>query len=427
MTSSIEQLYSIFKKNPKISTDSRKILPDSIFFALKGANFDGNAYAQKAIEQGALLAVVDNPEVAISERYFLVDDVLATLQTLANYHRRQLQTLIVSITGSNGKTTTKELMRSVLSQTFNVMATKGNLNNHIGVPLTLLSITTDTDIAIVEMGANHPNEIAFLCSIAEPDYGYITNFGKAHLEGFGNVEGVVKAKSELYQYLMSKKKTIIVNSDDAKQVQLTEGYPHIYSFGQKKGGNNTIKLMNDNPVTVQVEGECFVSQLIGNYNFTNIASAIALGRFFNLSYQAIERGITSYLPDNNRSQLLKIGTNTVLLDAYNANPSSMLVAIENMAQMKAERKVLILGDMLELGTFANEEHQAIVDKIASYCWQDVFLIGKNFAQTSSDFSKFEDFGAFQVYFKNNIPNQALILIKGSRGMALERVLKSLFN
>ncbi|MDO5606831.1 MAG: UDP-N-acetylmuramoyl-tripeptide--D-alanyl-D-alanine ligase [Capnocytophaga sp.] len=419
---STKQLYDIFCKSQKISTDSRNIIPDSIFFALKGEHFDGNQFAKQALEDGASFAVVDNPDIVTSEHYLLVEDTLTALQQLANYHRRQLQTLIVAITGSNGKTTTKELMRAVLSQTFRVTATQGNLNNHIGVPLTLLSIRPETDIAIVEMGANHPNEIAALCNIAEPDYGYITNFGKAHLEGFGSIEGVIKAKSELYEYLIAHQKTVFVNSDDAIQIRLLKDYTSVYTFGQSTEVNLNMQLKENNPIAVEVNGTEIKSNLVGKYNFPNIASAIALGRFFTISYEAISRGIGSYIPNNNRSQFITIDTNTILMDAYNANPSSMAAAIENMAALNNPNKILILGDMFELGISSTEEHQMIVEKIALHPWQNVFLIGENFAKTTCHFPQFENFDAFADYFKRHIPSSALILIKGSRGMALERVL-----
>ncbi|MDO4782040.1 MAG: UDP-N-acetylmuramoyl-tripeptide--D-alanyl-D-alanine ligase [Capnocytophaga felis] len=446
----MKDLYRKFLASSGVCTDSRNITDNCIYFALKGNSFDGNLFAEEALEKGALFAVVDNPNIELSEKMILVEDVLTTLQKLANYHRRKLKTLIIGITGSNGKTTTKELIKSVLSEAFNVVATQGNLNNHIGVPLTLLSITPETEIAIVEMGANHPKEIAFLCSIAEPDYGYITSIGKAHLDGFGSFEGVVKTKGELYDYLKKNNKTIIFNNNDELQRQLLRDYQNVYSFGNQKGTNVFVECLATNPVEVcfketsvreelktsevvteipEIEGFYdekiqLKSHLVGKYNFSNIAAAIAFAKYFKISSEAIKRGIEKYIPTNNRSQILHQGTNTILLDAYNANPSSMSEAISNVVDLEGfEKKVLVLGDMFELGDYATQEHQNIVNLVEENQWEKVFFIGENFYKTESKHLKFKTFEDFQKVFSLKDFSDSFILIKGSRGMALERILK----
>lgn len=445
----MKNLYQKFLASTGVSTDTRNIAKGSIYFALKGASFNGNTFAAEALEKGAQYAVIDEAAYQTSDKMILVSDVLTTLQELATYHRNTLKTLVIGITGSNGKTTTKELIKSVLSQQLNVVATQGNLNNNIGVPLTLLSIKPETDIAIVEMGANHPGEIAFLCNIAQPDYGYITSIGKAHLEGFGSFEGVIQTKGELYDYLKAHQKTIIANADNPITEALLADYHNEYSFGVGKGVNVAVQCLGTQPVTIQFEdastqtteeGErvaiegftdaptVATSHLVGSYNFTNIAAAVAFGKFFKLSNEAIKRGIEAYIPQNNRSQLMQWGSNTVLLDAYNANPSSMAAAIDNLLTMTDEKKkVLILGDMFELGNYAAEEHQRIVDKLKNYEWEGVYLVGSNFAKTQSPYPQYETFEAFKEVFPTLSFNNCLLLIKGSRGMALERLIQEVFT
>ena len=419
------KLHSLFLESNAVCTDTRKINTNDMFFALKGANFDGNTYAEKAISSGAKYVVIDDAAFNTSEQTILVDNALEALQKLATYHRNFLKTPIIALTGSNGKTTTKELINVVLSKKYKTTATKGNLNNHIGVPLTLLSMTEDTEIGIVEMGANHQKEIEFLCRIAQPDYGYITNFGKAHLEGFGGVEGVIKGKSEMYTYLISKNKHIFVNANDPIQVEKTKQATP-YTFGNR---------INETDVLIHfIEAKPFVkctyksleieSQLIGDYNFNNIAIAITIGQYFKVDSADIKKAIESYKPTNNRSQILTKGSTKIILDAYNANPTSMQAALLNFEKQPGA-KIAILGDMFELGDDAETEHQNIVDLALSLDINQVIFIGENFHQSKTNLPKklqyktFEDFKSDFYYFE--IEKETL-LIKGSRGMALERVL-----
>ncbi|MEP2240359.1 MAG: UDP-N-acetylmuramoyl-tripeptide--D-alanyl-D-alanine ligase [Maribacter sp.] len=420
----IQELHSAFLANPSVSTDTRKIKRNDIFFALKGDNFNGNTYAQKALDSGASLVIIDEAEFFIDQRTIIVDDVLTTLQQLANFHRKQSKAEVISLTGSNGKTTTKELINAVLSTSYRTIATIGNLNNHIGVPLTLLRIQQDTEIAIVEMGANHLKEIEFLCTIAEPDYGYITNFGKAHLEGFGGVEGVIKGKSELYDYLTSHKKSIFLNADDAIQLDKLSTYTKKYGFSTKNSKYYNISLVEAQPfVTIEVEETTIKSNLIGSYNFTNCCAAIIIGKFFNVELSKIKNAIENYTPDNNRSQIVNKNGHYIILDAYNANPSSMKVALENFESLKKDQKILILGDMFELGDSAKEEHQNIADLALELNFERVILVGENFNRTITKSTKLKNFNDLKNYIKESKlkPNSSL-LVKGSRGMALERLL-----
>ena len=420
----IQELHSAFLANPSVSTDTRKIKENDIFFALKGENFNGNTYAQKALDCGASLVIIDEEDYFIDQRTIVVDDVLNTLQRLASYHRKQCKAQVISLTGSNGKTTTKELINAVLSTTYKTIATEGNLNNHIGVPLTLLSIKLDTEIAIVEMGANHQKEISFLCSIAEPDFGYITNFGKAHLEGFGGVDGVIKGKSELYDYLISNKKSIFLNADDSIQLEKLDTYIKKYGFSIENSKYYNIALVEAQPfVTIEAEGTTMKSNLIGTYNFTNCCAAIIIGKYFNVDLSEIKKAIESYTPDNNRSQIIDKNGHYIILDAYNANPSSMKVALENFATLKKDKKVLILGDMFELGDSAKEEHQNIADLALDLIFEKVILVGENFNTTSTKYIKLKNFDDLKIYLtESKLKPKSSILIKGSRGMALERVL-----
>ena len=421
---SIEKLHQIFLQFPTVCTDTRKINKSCIFFALKGDNFNGNEYAEEALRKGASHAIVDEKKYAVSNRVILVDDVLKTLQKLATYHRNYCAAKVIGLTGSNGKTTTKELIYAVLSEKYKTIATSGNLNNHIGVPLTLLSIKEDTEIAIVEMGANHLKEIEFLCSIAQPDFGYITNFGKAHLEGFGGVEGVIKGKSELYDYLTEHNQPIFLNADDPIQFNKLGSYIKKYGYTQHKKDFYKIELLKASPyVSIQVEGKTIQSQLIGEYNFTNCCAAILMGKYFNVPLESIIKAIETYLPQNNRSQLIEKNGIEIILDAYNANPSSMKVALENFSGLNGGPKIAFLGDMFELGGTAPIEHQNIADLSAKLNLDKVFLIGENFFKTQTSFTKFKNYKDLESNFKNvELPSRGKILIKGSRGMALERLL-----
>lgn len=414
----IEQLYQLYIKTYLADTDTRKVRKGSMFFALKGDNFNGNEFAAEALKSGASYAIIDEEKHNTFPNTILVSNALETLQKLANFHRKQLTIPIIALTGSNGKTTTKELINAVLSKKYETAATAGNLNNHIGVPLTLLSMTPKTEIGIVEMGANHLKEIEFLCSIAEPNYGLITNFGKAHLEGFGDFEGVIKAKSELYDFLRLNKGTVFMNTDDELQVKQSAGIDAI------EFSNSVVKFMGANPfVKVQFKNTLIESNLIGKYNYNNIAVAITVGNYFDISETDIKMAIEEYIPANNRSQLIQKGTNKIILDAYNANPSSMQAALENFAQLKDENKVVFLGDMFELGKDSKAEHEKIANLVTSYNFSKVFLIGKAFSATKAKNAfVYESYESFKNSTNYSNINHATILIKGSRGMALERLL-----
>jgi UDP-N-acetylmuramoyl-tripeptide--D-alanyl-D-alanine ligase len=414
----IAQLYQLYSQTYLVDTDTRKIRKGSMFFALKGDNFNGNEFAEEALKSGANYVVIDEEKYKTNPNAILVENVLETLQKMANFHRNLLKIPIISLTGSNGKTTTKELINAVLSKKYITAATVGNLNNHIGVPLTLLSMTPKTEIGIVEMGANHPKEIEILCSIAEPNYGLITNFGKAHLEGFGDFEGVIKAKSELYDFLRLNNGTVFINTDDELQVKQSAGVNAI------EFNNNVIKFMEANPfVKVEFKNTIIESLLIGKYNYRNIAVAVAVGNYFDISEIDIKTAIENYSPVNNRSQLIQKGTNKIILDAYNANPSSMQAALENFAQLKDENKVVFLGDMFELGKNSKAEHEKIANLVASYNFSKVFLIGKAFSTTNvKNAFVSESYESFKNSTNYSNINNATILIKGSRGMALERLL-----
>ncbi len=422
----INTLHSLFLKYPVISTDTRKIEPNSIFFALRGENFDANSFTKEALEKGAKYVVIDNKDYFIDERTLLVENSLVALQELAKFHRLYLGLPIIALTGSNGKTTTKELIYAVLSKKIKTIATIGNLNNHIGVPLTLLRFTKDTEIAIVEMGANHQKEIEFLCEIAQPDYGYITNFGKAHLEGFGGVEGVIKGKSEMYDFLKNNNKVIFVNLDDSIQNQKTESLRKFSFAVNSSQADLKITAVEANPmVKIAYNNLTINSHLIGIYNANNINAAITIGNYFKVSDEQIKEAIENYIPENNRSQLIQKNNNEIILDAYNANPSSMTAAIANFIQLEKENKIAILGDMFELGKESLEEHKKIIALLENETSITTYFIGKDFFKNqiqNKHMNFFEDFGSFSIFLKANLPKNNLILIKGSRGMALEKTL-----
>ena len=423
----LNQIHYLFLESSGVSTDTRSIKQDSLFFALKGANFNGNSFAHKALKCGASYAVIDEVLHPTDERFILVDDVLETLQELARFHRDDLGLPIIALTGSNGKTTTKELIHAVLKPHFKTVATVGNLNNHIGVPLTLLNMTADTEIGIVEMGANHAKEIDMLCEIAKPNMGYITNFGKAHLEGFGSEEGVLKAKSELYDYLKVNSGLIILNSEDAKQVTQVEDYNNVYTFSETQETSVNVKLTSTQPfLNVELKNTTIKTQLVGVYNFNNIAAALTIGSYYKLTPLQLKKGIEAYVPANNRSQIIQQNSNEILLDAYNANPSSMEVALENFKGIQNQHKLAILGDMFELGRTTAKEHLAVVNQAISNKDCNFYFVGSHFFEQKTEHSTllfFETFQDLQVHLENTTISNTSILIKGSRGMALERVME----
>jgi len=423
----IESLYALYLSNPVVTTDSRNCPEKSIFIALKGDNFNGNNFAGQVLELGCSYAVVDEPDAVTNERVLLVENCLKTLQDLAAYHRRQCHIPVIGITGTNGKTTTKELMASILGKKYNVLYTQGNLNNHIGVPLTLLRLNSKHDIAVIEMGANHPGEIKELVEIADPDYGLITNVGKAHLEGFGSFEGVIKTKGELYDYLRTKGGKIFINMENPFLKSIAKGLEHIkYAtspgyelWGETLSCSPFLKLRwhtdyNKNSLEAQ-------TNLIGSYNLENALAAICVGREFQVSNEDICLALEEYIPSNNRSQLKKTGQNTLIIDAYNANPTSMAAAIKNFQQYEAPLKAVILGSMKELGAQSDEEHKRLAFNIAESNFDRVFLIGSEFHQTNSDYPIFDTVDVFTDYLKEKPLQGYTILIKGSRGNQLESV------
>ena len=424
---SIEDLYGLFKQHPLVSTDTRQILDNSIFFALKGERFNGNTFAAEALESGAAYAVIDEAEFKTDHRTILVDDVLEALQQLATYHRKHCKAKIIGLTGSNGKTTTKELLNAVLSQTYDTLATQGNFNNHIGVPLTLLRIAEETEMAIIEMGANHIGEIAALCEIARPEYGYITNFGKAHLEGFGSEEGVVQGKSELYRHIMANNGHLFINADDGKQLELTRDYVKKYGFSRNDPQFTLIKYRSGNSmVGLEVDGVAINSQLPGEYNFDNCAAAVLIGKYFNVPLHDIKAAIEGYIPENNRSQLIHKNGHTIILDAYNANPTSVAAALDNLQAMDGEYKVAVLGDMLELGKTSTLEHESMVNRAQELKLDALYLFGPEYGKTQNHFRKFDQLDDLVASLSRELPQEAVILIKGSRGMALERLVERLW-
>jgi UDP-N-acetylmuramoyl-tripeptide--D-alanyl-D-alanine ligase len=419
----IEELYTLYLQNPSIQTDTRKLKKGDLFFALKGPSFDGNEFAAKAIEAGASYAIIDDPGYAM-DRTILVDDVLKTLQDLAYHHRLQFDIPFIAITGSNGKTTTKELIHAVLSSSFITYTTEGNLNNHIGVPLTILKIRKDAQMAVIEMGANHQKEIASYCEYALPTHGLITNVGKAHLEGFGGEEGVRKGKGELFDHLRQHKGTAFIMSDYHYLIEMSKGIPVVYTYGTKDA-TITGNIYQADPFlavefTKGFEG-MIQTHLVGSYNLPNVLSAVALGVYFKVAPGKIKEAIESYLPSNSRSQLMQKGNNQVILDAYNANPSSMKAAIENFGSMRTPDKVLALGAMAELGATSINEHETLIEEIKKYPWKDVILVGGDFLQIKHPFHQFTSSKEAGEWMRGKYENVCL-LIKGSRSMQMEKVL-----
>lgn len=422
----IESLYDIFKQYPTITTDTRNCPKDSIFFALKGANFNGNAYAAKAIELGCSYAIVDEAQFADKEKnILLVDDCLKTLQKLANYHRSKFSIPVIGITGTNGKTTSKELITAVLSEEFNVLSTQGNFNNHIGVPLTLLQMSKEHEIAVIEMGANHVGEIKILSEIADPTFGLITNIGHAHIEGFGSYENIIKTKCELYDYIRNRKDgKIFLDANNDLLVKLASGLTAI-EYGQGEDLFVRGKSVSNDPYlsfTWQFSKDDHLvnTHLIGEYNLSNVLAAVAVGKYFGVKKAKISEAISTYIPTNNRSQLKKTEKNTLVIDAYNANPTSMNAALQNFKKLSIPNKVVILGDMRELGADAALEHQTIVDLVVSSDIETAFFIGENFYNAKTELPRFKTLDDFLLYLKENPLSDRNILIKGSRGIQLEK-------
>lgn len=429
-------LYKRFKKYPTISTDTRKILPNSLFFALKGANFNGNAFAEAALNAGAAYAIIDEIAYQKDERYLLVDDVLTALQDLAKYHRIFMNIPIIGITGSNGKTTTKELLSAVLKEKFNTYATKGNLNNHIGVPLSLLQINAETEIAIIEMGANHPKEIALLCSIAQPTHGMITNVGKAHLEGFGGFEGVKTSKAELYDYLSDQQGVLFLQNDNPHLIEMAgaKSFKEVKTYGFFEDSDVYGRVVERDPYlaiswTANNQSQEVRTQIAGSYNLENILASITVGLYFGIDANLINHGLENYVPLNNRSQLLKTNHNTIICDYYNANVSSMEVALENLNSLKNySKKVLILGDMFELGNVSHEEHGNIMAKAMFVNAEACLFVGKAFYAHKTNVEGvffFETTDEAIQAIKEKPFLDSLILLKASRGMAFEKIIPNL--
>ena len=425
----IEELYEIYQQYPSVQTDTRKLKAGDIFFALKGPNFNGNSFAKQALDNGAACVVIDEKEFEIPGKTFLVPDVLAALQELALYHRKQFDIPFIAITGSNGKTTTKELIHAVLSSSFKTYTTEGNLNNHIGIPLTILKIKPDAEMAVIEMGANHLKEIAGYCQIALPTHGLITNCGKAHLEGFGSEEGVRKGKGELFDYLrtLTHGFAFVMWDYDYLQ-QMSKGISGIIKYGTKENDHVIGKTLPDEnflkvQITQGLDDGIITTQLVGEYNLPNVLAAVTVGKFFEVPENKIRSAIENYVPSNSRSQLIEKDSNKIILDAYNANPSSMKLAIENFAKKNSENKILMLGAMAELGKESLQEHEEIIDLIKKYSWKEVAVVGGDFLKISHPFRSFENSLQAKEWFVKQHLQNSYILVKGSRSMQMEKVLE----
>ncbi len=428
----ISEIYKIFLKSTGITTDTREIKTNQIFFAINGENFNGNKFAKQAIEKGALTTIIDQKKYFINnKKTILVNNSIETLQKLANFHRQQFNIPVIGITGTNGKTTTKELINAVIKQKYNTIYTKGNLNNHIGVPITLLNINTKTEIAIIEMGANHKKEIEFLCNIANPNYGIITNIGKAHIKGFGSLKNIIKTKTELYKHIENNNGTIIINNDDKILKQNINNIKNIFTYGIENNNycigrhpvsNPFLELkIIDNNKKINIK-----TNLVGNYNFYNVLAAYCFGKVFNIESNKIKYALENYKPDNMRSQLKKTKHNTLLIDAYNANPTSMNNAIDNLYKINVKNKVLIIGDMLELGKISENEHKNIINKIIELKFKNVFLVGEIFKKINkSNLLDFINTKELINFLEKNPIKNSFILIKGSRGIKLEEIIKYL--
>jgi UDP-N-acetylmuramoyl-tripeptide--D-alanyl-D-alanine ligase len=425
-----EELYNLYKEYPSVQTDTRKLKAGDIFFALKGNNFNGNRFAKQAVEEGAAYTVIDEKEFEIPGKTILVDDVLISLQQLAKHHRQQLTIPFLAITGSNGKTTTKELIHAVLSTTYKTYTTEGNLNNHIGIPLTILKIKTDAEIAVIEMGANHIGEIASYCKITLPDYGLITNCGKAHLEGFGSEDGVRKAKGELFDHLRTLAHGFaFVNWDYDYLREMSKGVSGIIKYGTINEAHIIGKVLKNDPlleveIVQGLDEKHIKTNLVGEYNLPNVLAAVTAGKYFNVPEKNIKEAIEKYIPSNSRSQLIQKGSNKIILDAYNANPSSMKLAIENFAKNSASDKILMLGGMAELGKESITEHKNIIDFINQFSWKAVVLVGGDFLKIEHPWLKFENFLQAKEWLHQQHFENTYFLIKGSRSMQMEKVIES---
>jgi len=430
----IEEIYKIYRQYPSVQTDTRKLKKDDVFFALKGPNFNGNLFAEQALNMGAAYVFSDEKISFTHDRIIQTNNSLETLQQLAKFHRQQFNDAannksripFIAITGSNGKTTTKELLHEVLSTTYKTYTTEGNLNNHIGIPLTILKIKPDAEMAVIEMGANHLKEIAGYCEYAMPTHGLITNIGKAHLEGFGSVENVKKGKGELFEYLQNYNGTAFVNSDDDAVVELSNNLDKKIFYGTSGKGLQGKIIKTDPFPEIQILGSEPIdikTRMAGTYNFSNVLAAVCIGKYFNVNYKKIKTAIENYVPSNSRSQLIQQKSNTIILDAYNANPGSMKAAIENFASMKGDQKILLLGAMMELGADSEKEHAALISLIDKYKWKDVVLVGKNFNNLTHKYIRYNNVSEVKKWLQNQHYENVLMLIKGSRSMQMEKVLE----
>lgn len=425
----IEQLYKLYLEHGTVQTDTRKLKKGDIFFALSGPNFNGNDFATVALEQGAAYAVIDQEPTIANDRLLQVDDVLNTLQHLANYHRKQFNIPFIAITGSNGKTTTKELVNAVLSSHYKTYTTQGNLNNHIGIPLTLLSIKKDAEMAVIEMGANHQKEIAGYCTYVEPTHGVITNCGKAHLEGFGGIEGVRKGKGELFDYLRENGGTAFIYNEFDYLVEMSRGINTIITYGAANAFVTGKAVSSNNFLQVQITNEelpvIISTRLVGDYNLPNVLCAAAVGKYFNVPFKKIVDAIDNYVPDNSRSQMIEKNTNHIILDAYNANPSSMKLAIENMGKIEADHKILMLGAMMELGEESLFEHQQIIEQLKNFVWDKVVLVGGDFKNVIHGYEYFATVDEACRWLTGQNLKNAYILVKGSRSIKMEKLVDCL--
>ncbi len=425
----IEELYKLFLENPSIQTDTRQMNPGDLYFALKGPHFNGNHFAEQALENGAAYSIIDEAQDLPNPRMILVNDVLSTLQDLARFHRHQFTKKnipFIAITGSNGKTTSKELVHTVLSSSFKTYTTEGNLNNHIGIPLTILKIKMDAEITIIEMGANHQKEIESYCNYTLPTHGVITNCGKAHLEGFGGVEGIKKGKGELFDYLRENDGTAFIMNDYDYLVNMSAGIKDVITYGtqsaslvgQVKNSSGLLEVVIKSGAQI----DTIQTSLVGEYNLPNVLLAVCLGKYFNVPDDKIKSALENYVPSNSRSQLIEKGSNNIILDAYNANPSSMKAAIDNFTKMSGVNKILMLGAMMELGEESINEHQALIDIINNESWKAVVLVGGDFKNSNHSFTYFDDSNQAAEWFRKQQFKNSLILIKGSRSTKMEKVL-----